>query len=56
MGLKKTLKKLGKAIPVIVANAPAIADAVRQVREALKKPAPARPDAPAPATPADRAG
>ena len=57
MGLKKTLKRIGKAIPVIIANAPALADAVRQVKEALQKPkapqpapgAPTPPTAPVPA-------
>jgi hypothetical protein len=47
MGLKKTLKRISKAIPVIIANAPALADAVRQVKEALQKP---KAPQPAPAT------
>jgi hypothetical protein len=41
MGLKKTLKGLSRAIPVVLVNAPAIVEVVRQVRDALKKPAPA---------------
>ena len=43
MGLMKALKVFGKAVPVIIANGPAIAEAVRQIREALKKPAPPQP-------------
>jgi hypothetical protein len=55
MGLKKTLRKIGRALPVVAANAPAIAEVVRQVQEALKKPKPVQPaaDAPAPAVPAE---
>ena len=49
MGLKRTLKRIGKAIPVIIANAPALAAAVRQVKEALKQSEPVKP---APAEPA----
>ena len=46
MGLKKTLKGLAKALPVILAYAPAVVDAARQVSKAVKKPKPA-PEAPA---------
>ena len=46
MGLKKTLKGLAKALPVIIAYAPAVIDAVRQVRKAVKAAKPA-PEAPA---------
>ena len=55
MGLKKTLKRAGKAIPVIVAYAPAVADLVRQVKRALKKPEAPQPapDTAAPAAPAE---
>ncbi len=38
MGLASTLKRLGKALPVILANAPAIVDTVREVRRAVRKP------------------
>jgi hypothetical protein len=43
MELIKVLKMLGKALPVIIANGPVIVEAVRQIKEALKKPAPAQP-------------
>jgi hypothetical protein len=43
MEMMKVLKLLGKALPVIIANAPVIAEAVRQIREALKKPAAPQP-------------
>ena len=43
MGLMNTLKLLGKALPVIIANAPAIAEAVRQIRQATRKPKPVQP-------------
>jgi hypothetical protein len=54
MGLKKTVKRIGKALPVIIAYAPVVADAVRQVKEALKTPKPAQPaaDGPPPGAPA----
>ena len=45
MKLKSLLRKLVKAIPVIIAYAPVIADGVRQVRKAVKNPDPA-PDTP----------
>lgn len=37
MSLGKFLKRVGKALPAIVANAPAVIDAAKQVRKALKK-------------------
>ncbi|HEY0147814.1 MAG TPA: hypothetical protein VGB70_02305 [Allosphingosinicella sp.] len=46
MGLKSTVGAVAKVLPVIIAYAPALADLVRQVKEALKKPkAPATPQA-----------
>ena len=45
--MMNALKLFGKALPVIIANGPAIAEAVPQIREALRKPA---PKVPAPAT------
>ena len=47
MGLKIALKWLVKAVPVIVANGPAIVDTLRQIKAALKtpKPVPADPAA-----------
>ncbi len=45
MGLKMTLARLAKAIPVIVAYAPLVIDAGRQVKKAVKKPAPETPQA-----------
>ena len=45
MKLKSVLRKVVRAIPVIVAYAPVIADGVRQVRKAVNTPDPA-PDAP----------
>jgi hypothetical protein len=47
MGLKIALKWLVKAVPVIVANGPAIVDTLRQIKAALKtpKPVPAEPAA-----------
>lgn len=41
MGLINVLRLFGKALPVIIANGPTIVEAVRQIKEALKKPAPA---------------
>jgi hypothetical protein len=38
MGLKSTLRRLAKALPIIVAAAPAVLDAAREVKKALKKP------------------
>ena len=38
MRLKSILRKLVKAMPVIIAYAPVIADGVRQVRKAVKNP------------------
>jgi hypothetical protein len=45
------LKLLGRALPVIIANGPVIAEAVRQIREALRKPPAPQPvpDGPGPA-------
>ena len=37
MGLRSTLKRLAKAIPVIAANAPALKDAARQVKRAVRR-------------------
>ena len=37
MGFRSTLKRLARAIPVIAANAPALKDAARQVKRAVKK-------------------
>ena len=51
MALSSALKSIGKAIPVIVAYAPTIAEIVRQLRAALKKPKPLDPPADLP-TPA----
>jgi hypothetical protein len=45
MGLKLALKLLVKALPVILAHAPALVDAVQAVRKAMKSPE----DPPAPA-------
>ena len=55
MGLKTALKLFGKALPVIIAHGPALAEAVRQIKAALKKPAQAEPapQAPVPATAAE---
>ena len=41
MGLKSTLRKVVRAIPVIIAYAPVIADGVRQVKKAINTPDPA---------------
>jgi hypothetical protein len=51
MGLKSTIAAAAKVLPVIIAYAPALADLVRQVKAALKKPkAPAaQAEEPAPA-------
>jgi hypothetical protein len=38
LGLKSTLKRLARAVPVILANAPAIAEMVREVTRALREP------------------
>jgi hypothetical protein len=43
MALMNTLRLLGKALPVIIANGPAIAEAVRQIRQATRKPKPVQP-------------
>jgi hypothetical protein len=48
--MMNALKLFGKALPVILANAPAIVEAVRQIRQALK---PAVPNEPVPVTAAD---
>ena len=47
MGLKSTLGKVMKAIPVIVAYAPVIADGVRQLKKAVKPPKPTAETPPA---------
>src|SRR5438309_996693 len=44
MSLKSLLKALGKALPVVLANAPAVIGAVKDVAKAVKK-APAKPAA-----------
>jgi len=44
MSLKSTLKRLAKAIPIILANAPAIVAAVKEVKDAVKKPKKAQAD------------
>ena len=38
MSLASLLKRVANAVPVILAAAPGVIDAVRQVRQALKKP------------------
>ena len=43
MEMVKLLKLLGKALPVIIANGPVIVETVRQIREALRKPAAPEP-------------
>jgi hypothetical protein len=40
MSLKSILKRVVKAAPVIIANAPAVIAAAKQVKKALKKPSP----------------
>jgi hypothetical protein len=40
MELRAIIKGVGKALPVIIAYAPAIADLVRQVKAAFKAPKP----------------
>jgi hypothetical protein len=40
MELRTIIKGVGKALPVIIAYAPAIADLVRQVKAAFKTPKP----------------
>ncbi len=40
MTLKSILKRVAKAAPVIIANAPALIAAVKEVKKALKKSAP----------------
>lgn len=40
MSIKSLLKALGKIVPVIVANAPAIIAAAKEVKQAVKKPKP----------------
>jgi len=40
MKLKSALKRIAKAAPVIIANAPAVIAAAKEVKEALRKPAP----------------
>jgi len=37
MSLGSTLRRLSKALPVILANLPAIVGAVKEVRQAVKK-------------------
>jgi hypothetical protein len=44
MAIASLLKRLTNALPVVLAAAPGVVDAVNQVRKALKKPtAPANP-------------
>jgi hypothetical protein len=43
MSLQSILKALGKAIPVIIANAPAVIGAAMEVRRAVRKPKPKEP-------------
>jgi hypothetical protein len=38
MSLQSTLKRLAKAVPVILANLPAIVAALKDVKDAVKKP------------------
>lgn len=38
MSIRSLLKRLAKALPVVLAAAPGVVDAVKQVQEALKKP------------------
>ncbi|HEY0112788.1 MAG TPA: hypothetical protein VGB59_06505 [Allosphingosinicella sp.] len=37
MAIANLLKRVGKAVPVIVANAPALVAAAKEIREAVKK-------------------
>jgi len=37
MSLQSTLKRLAKAVPVILANLPALLSAVKDVKDAVKK-------------------
>ena len=37
MGIRSTLKRLARAIPVVIANAGTLGDAARQVKQAVKK-------------------
>jgi hypothetical protein len=47
MSLQSTLKRLAKAVPVILANLPALVSALKDVKDAVKKPkAPAGGGAP----------
>lgn len=38
MSIKSLLRRLAKALPVVLAAAPGVVDAVKQVQEALRKP------------------
>ena len=40
MSIKSLVKALGKIMPVIVANAPAVIAAAKEVKQAVKKPKP----------------
>ncbi len=40
MKLKSILKRVAKAAPVIIANAPAVMAAVKEMKKALTQPAP----------------
>ncbi len=53
MSLKSMLKRLKKALPVIIANAPAVVEAVNEVGKAVKKEKRSEPEAAEPA-PAER--
>jgi hypothetical protein len=48
MGLRKTLKRIGRAIPAIVETVPAVVEGVREVRRALGKPKEGRSSDPTP--------
>ena len=50
MSIASLLKRLTSALPVILAAAPPVLDAVKQVRKAIKKPK--KPKKPGPAGPA----
>ena len=38
MSVKSLLKRIGKALPAIIANAPAVIAAAREVKRAIKPP------------------
>lgn len=45
MSLESTLKRLAKAVPVVLANLPAVLAAAKEVTHAVKKPKKAEPSA-----------